>query len=307
MKRSTQKKRKRTVFLLLATITICLSAIVLLLPEAMREERGGSPAGVLGGRGSIADPSPSNQSPGGGISGQRGRLPVEKRPPDERVRLTVVLDDAGYNLSDLDKVLEFPGALTVAVLPHLPYSSEAAERIRDAGKELILHLPMEPKGSADPGPGAITSSHGSEEIWQRLEIAFASVPGAKGLNNHMGSKAMEDPLVLSAIMEYLRVNDKFFLDSKTTSQTVAAQLAESYDVPLIERSVFLDNVVTDEAIREQFLRGVDIARRQGSAILVGHVKNPEVMVVLNQMYPLLAGQGVDMINLATQLDLEKAD
>ena len=307
-KESTQKKRKRTVFLLLATITICLSAIVLLLPEAIREERA---AGVPGGRDPGEPGSAAHQSPAsglaGGISGQRGRLPIKKRPPDVRVRLTVVLDDAGYNLTDLDEVLEFPGALTVAVLPHLPYSREAAERIRDAGKELILHLPMEPKGNADPGPGAITSSHAGEDIRQRLESAFASVPGAQGLNNHMGSKAMEDPLVVAPVMEYLRVNSKFFLDSKTTSQTVAPQLAESYDVPLIERSVFLDNVVTEEAIREQFLRGLDIARRQGSAILVGHVKNPEVMLVLNQMYPLLAGQGVDMMDLATQFDLEEED
>jgi len=266
-----------------------------------------SPAGVPGERDSDGHGSITHPNPAGGISGQRGRLPVKKRPPDERVRLTVVLDDAGYNLSNLDEVLEFPGALTVAVLPHLPYSKETAERIREAGKELILHLPMEPKGNADPGPGAITSSHAAEDIQQRLASAFASVPGAQGLNNHMGSKAMEDPLVVAPIMEYLRVNDKFFLDSKTTSQTVAPQLAESYNVPLLERSVFLDNVVTEEAIREQFLRGVNIARSQGSAILVGHVKNPEVMAVLKQMYPLLAGQGVDMIDLATQFDLEETD
>ena len=234
-------------------------------------------------------------------------MPVEKQPSYERARLTVVLDDAGYDLNDLDSVLAFPGALTVAVLPHLPHSREAAERILNAGKELILHMPMEPQGNADPGPGAISTSHNSDEIRQRLESAFASVPGAKGLNNHMGSRAMEDPRVVATIMEFLRVKGMFFMDSKTTSLTVAPQLAESYDIPMIARSVFLDNIVTEQAIEDQFSRGMDIARRMGSAILVGHVKNPEVMVVLNQMYPVLAEEGIEMISLASQFNLEVSE
>ncbi len=234
-------------------------------------------------------------------------MPVEKQPSYERARLTVVLDDAGYDLSDLDAVLAFPGALTVAVLPHLPHSREAAERILSAGKELILHMPMEPQGNEDPGPGAISTSHDNDEIRRRLESAFASVPGAKGMNNHMGSRAMEDPRVVGTIMDFLRVNGMFFLDSKTTSLTVAPQLAESYHIPLMERSVFLDNVVMEQAIEEQFSRGMDIARRKGSAILVGHVKNPEVMAVLNQMYPFLDQEGIEMISLASQFNLEVSE
>jgi polysaccharide deacetylase 2 family uncharacterized protein YibQ len=308
------KIRKRTVFVLLLTIAVCLAVIVLLLPpkSTLQDSRDGKAEREI-----RSAPAADRTTPGGRLKAptalrrpeQKEALQAEKkpRPPDVRVRVSVVLDDAGYNLTDLEAVLGFPGELTVSVLPHLPYSAEAARRVREAGKEVILHLPMEPQGNADPGPGAITTAHDRDEIWRRLESAFASVPEAAGMNNHMGSKAMEDTRVVASVMEYLREHNKFFLDSKTTPRTVAKELAESFGVLLLERSIFLDNVVAEDSIEEQFLRGLDVARNQGSAILVGHVRNPEVMMVLNKMYPLLSEQGVEMRALSTLIESEKAD
>ena len=223
------------------------------------------------------------------------------RPSDEPAHLAIVIDDAGYNLSLLEPFLKFPAPLTVAVLPHLEYSSDAARRTLEAGKEVILHCPMEPIGDSDPGPGVIEDGLEAEEIRDLLDRAFTSVTEAGGMNNHMGSKVMQDPRVMDIIMEYLEEKGKFFLDSRTVSSSVAESAAEEHGVLHLSRSVFLDNDGSADAIRKQLIDGVELAKHQGYAILIGHVYNPAIITVLEEIYPTLEGQGVRVTFLSELL------
>ena len=213
-------------------------------------------------------------------------------------RLSVVIDDAGYSLEDIKPFLDYPGKLTIAVLPNLPYSTEIAGRAKAAGKEVIMHCPMEPIENLDPGPGVILTGLSNREIRERLAENFESVLEAEGMNNHMGSKATADPRVMGVVMEYLFEHGKFFLDSRTSTRTVARNTAEVHGVPYLERSVFLDNVTGNGPIKEQFMKGINLAQNKGSAILTGHVRNVEILSVLNEISPLLTGNRIKTVLLS---------
>jgi len=211
----------------------------------------------------------------------------------------------GYSLEDLEAFLDFPGPITLSVLPNLPYSEESARRIFEAGKELLLHQPMEAENGSDPGPGAILTSQEDEQIRSILEASFAQVPQAAGMNNHMGSLATADPRVMNVIMDYLKSNRRFFLDSRTTTKTLGPETAKAYAVPYLERDIFLDNEPEGRAIKQALEEGMDVASREGSAILIGHVRNPQIVDVIDALLKELDRAGVELVFLSDLL--EEAD
>jgi hypothetical protein len=212
--------------------------------------------------------------------------------------LAVIIDDAGYSLSELQPFLELPGPLTIAVLPNLPNSREAARRVLAAGKDLILHCPMEALGGENAGPGALRTDQSPQEIESLLAQAFASVPGANGMNNHMGSRATADPAFMNVVLGYLKREGKFYVDSRTTAATVGPQIAESLGVPWLQRDVFIDRDTADSEITAAFTKGVGEARAKGSAVLIGHVQTRGVIDILRAEESGLAGQGVRLARLA---------
>lgn len=216
------------------------------------------------------------------------------------IPLAIVLDDAGHNLADAEAYLRFPGKLSVAVLPQLVFSAEVAARAAQAGKEVILHLPMEPQGPSDPGPGAIKVGYDGPAVIGLLERHFGSL-GTRGVNNHMGSRATADPRIMDTVMAYLKRTDRFFLDSRTTADSVARESAARHGVPFLSRDVFLD-VSTDEAtVSSAIDRGMAIAREQGRAILIGHVTNRVVLSVLESRLPEIERAGFELVYLSEML------
>ncbi len=231
-----------------------------------------------------ASPADSRKASGGterGGSGRASRIPAAPPQRPERVgRLALIIDDAGYNLADLQPFLDFPGPIAIAVLPHLPHSAEAARRVTASGKELLLHMPMQPLNGENPGPGAIRVDQSDAEIDDLLTSAFNSVPGARGLNNHMGSRATADLRVMSALMRSLKREGKFFVDSRTTPQSAAARAAAEWGVPFLQRDVFLDNERDEPDIEASISLGVTEARTGGKAILIGHVHSPQILAIV---------------------------
>jgi len=213
----------------------------------------------------------------------------------------VVIDDVGNNLSDLEPFLQIPGPLTFAVLPALPHSAEAARRAHAAGKEVIVHMPMEPIGDENPGPGAVLVAQSDSEIRERLERALQDVPQARGMNNHMGSRVVADRRVMAAVMDTLRAHGLFFLDSRTTADTVARELAAERELPFLERSVFLDNVPEAGEVEARLREGLAIALDRGYAILIGHAQSAATREVLARLLPSLEAGGFERVDLARLL------
>ena len=133
--------------------------------------------------------------------------------PGSRGALVFVIDDAGHNLRDLEPFLNFPGPITIAVLPGLPYSAEAARRVRASGRELLLHQPMESIGGTDPGPGAIMAGMGSDEIRAIISRNLDELGPVAGMNNHEGSRITMDAEAMETILDISRERGIFFLDS----------------------------------------------------------------------------------------------
>jgi polysaccharide deacetylase 2 family uncharacterized protein YibQ len=224
-------------------------------------------------------------------------LPPERPQPEERGMLALIVDDAGYSLDELQAFLDLPMPLTVAVLPNLPNSTEAARRVLAAGKDLILHCPMEPGGGENPGPGAILTGQSPAVIRGLLDADFASVPGALGMNNHMGSKATADEAVMAVVLAYLKDKGKLFVDSRTTADTAGPRIAQSLGLPILQRDVFLDDDTKESAIADWLGKGIGEARTRGSAVVIGHVQNRGVVDILRAAERTLAEQGVRMARL----------
>jgi hypothetical protein len=215
--------------------------------------------------------------------------------------LAIIIDDAGYSLDELQAFLDLPLPLTVAVLPELPHSTEAARRVLAAGKDVILHCPMEPLGESDPGPGAIFTGQSPEKIREILDSDFTSVPGALGMNNHMGSKATADSAVMTSVLGYLKSRGKLFIDSRTTSVSVSSRIAESLEMPILQRDVFIDDDLDLAGIVAGFDKAVSAAKSRGTAVAIGHVQNRGVAATLRSEQGRLVSEGVRVTRLAEVL------
>jgi polysaccharide deacetylase 2 family uncharacterized protein YibQ len=287
---STQKNRVAKSIFLLSLIAACLICLMLLVQNCQQEaaERPG---------GTISRPAGPEAFPGPSVGSEETDTPLSVIAPLAAYpRICIVIDDVGYSLEKLDPFLKYPGPLTLSVLPHLAFSREASRLIKEAGKELILHLPMEPVGDADPGPGAILTSYDEETIRRLLDESLASVPGAVGVNNHMGSKAMADSRVMEVVMRYFAEHDMFFLDSGTTPDSKAPEWAERLGVPLLERDLFLDNEASE--IAEQLQSGITLAEESGSAVLIGHVKNREIVEHMERLDDFWPAAGLTAVTLS---------
>ncbi|MDR1627028.1 MAG: divergent polysaccharide deacetylase family protein [Spirochaetia bacterium] len=215
--------------------------------------------------------------------------------PAAKGRIAIILDDAGYQNALLKTFVGFGGRLTVAVLPGLPGSAEAARIIRAAGKETMLHLPMQPRRGEDPGPQAILSSMDDQTILRLTKKHIDSLPGLKGVNNHMGSLATEDPRVMGLVLGVLKERGLFFIDSRTTTDSAGPRIASRLGLPFRERSVFLDNEQDALAIQGYFETGKQIAAKQGWAVMIGHVWCAELAGLLPLLYEKALAEGYEFL------------
>jgi polysaccharide deacetylase 2 family uncharacterized protein YibQ len=186
--------------------------------------------------------------------------------------LAIVIDDVGYSLERSDRVIALPGPLTIGVLPFAPHAAEAARRAGFAGKEVILHQPMQPMAASHVHDvdGTLTLNMGPERFSRLFAEAIKAVPNVIGVNNHTGSLLTQHAEPMNLLMEQISARGLFFLDSRTTHKTVALSVAQKWRVPSIQRDVFLDHVVSRDAVAHQFHRAIEIARRNGHAVVIAH-------------------------------------
>lgn len=211
--------------------------------------------------------------------------------------ICVVLDDVGQNNYNYKPFLEIGIPLTFAVLPELPYSLTAVREIKQAGFNVILHQPMQSLGGNNPGPGALYLNMEKTEIHKILDRHFSAYPFIRGMNNHMGSAVTADSQAMDSIFEYLASRKFFFLDSRTNSQSVAAEAAQKWNVPLVERSHFLDNKRDRESIRAALLQAAKDAQGAPYALCIGHVTSPETAFVLEKESINLRKKGIIFVTL----------
>ncbi|MCE1197017.1 divergent polysaccharide deacetylase family protein [bacterium] len=212
--------------------------------------------------------------------------------------LIIVIDDAGYSLTQLKPFLALPFPITIAVLPQVEHSAEAASLAADAGKEVVLHQPMQALGGNNPGPGAIRLGMPREEVASTLAKNLDGLPQAIGVNNHMGSAATRDQPIMAAVLELVKKRGIYYLDSLTAPGTATAALCRELSIPYWERDVFLDNSGDRQSIIGALEEGKKVASARGASVLIGHVWSAELAQTLADVYPSLIAEGYSLSTIS---------
>ncbi len=205
-----------------------------------------------------------------------------------RPRIALIIDDLGYDLGLARGFMNLKIPVGLSILPCAPFTRRIAAEGRRRGCELMVHLPMEPKGypAVNPGPGTLYTSMDAEQILSQLSEDLKRVPGAQGVNNHMGSLFTEDRRKMKIVLGALKRRHLFFVDSRTTAESVGYDLARKLGVPTAKRTVFLDNDLHSGAIASQVRRLLSMAREKGQAIGIGH-PHKETLSLLKKETSLL--------------------
>ena len=207
---------------------------------------------------------------------------------ESKPKVAIIIDDLGYDLDLAKSFMALDLAVSLSVLPMAPFTEKIVEAAQEKNCDIMLHLPMEPVTSRheDAGPGALLTNMSEKEIKRLLEEHLKRVPGARGVNNHMGSRFTESEDKMGILMNELKRRRLFYVDSRTTSRTVALEVAQRLGVAATKRNVFLDNDPTREAMTFQLQRLLAISRQSGKAVGIAH-PHPETAAFLRLNVPLL--------------------
>jgi uncharacterized protein len=233
----------------------------------------------------------------------------EARPATDRagdaavdgVRVALVIDDLGRSVEDVETLERLGVPLTYSVLPFEEETPAVVTHLRRHGDEILCHLPMEPVHGQNPGPGALTHAMGPAELRAATAAALAAVPGAVGANNHMGSLLSADERSMHEVIGVLADRNLFFLDSRTSPESVGYRVAAALGVPAAQRQVFLDGDQRPQIIREQFARTLSIARERGAAIAIGH-PHAATLAALAEEVPRAKALGYRFVPVSALLD-----
>ncbi|WJW75552.1 divergent polysaccharide deacetylase family protein [Thiohalobacter sp. IOR34] len=221
-------------------------------------------------------------------------------------RIALIIDDLGGRRAAGERVIALPGPVACSFLPYATHTPMLARQAHRAGKEVMLHLPMQ---AVEPRPldaGGLTLDMNRRLFLQTLNDDLARVPHLAGINNHMGSLLTRHPGHMRWLMEALRRQPGlFFVDSRTSRASVARRLAFEHGIPSLSRDVFLDAEPGGEAVRGQFRRLLQRARRQGFAVGIGH-PYPDTLKALETLLPALAAEGVRLVPVSELVERQYA-
>ncbi|OQY51530.1 MAG: hypothetical protein B6230_04570 [Desulfobacteraceae bacterium 4572_89] len=200
------------------------------------------------------------------------KKPVVPEAGDDIPRIAIIIDDIGYDRQMAMELYDLDPGITFSVLPFSPFGNSISQKLHAKGAEIMLHLPMEPVEypEVNPGPGALLSSMTPDILLDQLRKNLQDVPGAAGVNNHMGSKLTAQSDKINQIFTILKKEDLFFIDSRTSPVSQGKASARLLKLKFAQRDVFLDNVQDITYITGQLQSLIRIAKKHGTAIGIGH-------------------------------------
>ena len=217
----------------------------------------------------------------------------------QEAKIAVIIDDVGHRLDAGRRALALPGPVAVAILPHAPFAKTLAAEAVELELDVLVHMPMQPSSSADPGPGALTLAHGRGAIGAALAAALAAVPQAIGINNHMGSLYTRDAQAMDDFMaELAQRPGLIFVDSYTTHLSVGLMKAREHGIAALKRDVFVDADLSADALEAAWQRLLSIARERGFAVAIAH-PHPDVLALLER--EIAALDDIELVALSTLL------
>jgi polysaccharide deacetylase 2 family uncharacterized protein YibQ len=214
-------------------------------------------------------------------------------------QLAIIIDDVGYTRRNLE-LLNLPRPITLAILPDTPYGKRIAKQAAEQQRPLMLHLPMQARNQP-PQPGMLNISMNKAEFTEQLERTLDEYPWVSGVNNHMGSAMTRSKKSMNWLMQTLVKRHLFFVDSRTSSDSVAEQIASTYPILYQRRHVFLDHEDTPEFVSKQLRLAINKARKQAGVIAIGHPKRHTVNALKTLLPELLKESQVELVTLSELL------
>jgi len=297
-------------------LSFFLGAFLALLGYAylshLKVEKGHRPE-ILNRKGPAADKSAQGPRLGPGIV--KKNIPPSQPPPKTeegeppairargRPKIAIVIDDLGREDPLSRELLLLDAPLTLSILPLMAHSRSLALEARQKGKEVVLHLPMEPHGypSVKPGKGALLREMDEERLLRQLAQDIESVPNIKGVSNHMGSRFMECPGKVKIVLSDLKRRGLFFFDSRTTPQSVGLKTAKVIGLRAVERTLFIDHAPGEETIRRKLEHLMQVSLSSGAAIGIGHPHSRTIQSI-REMIPRIREKGIEIVPLSALSD-----
>ncbi len=215
--------------------------------------------------------------------------------PPGQLRVAIILDDGGYGGASTDAVWTLDSGLTLAILPNTPFGEATALQATALGFEVMLHMPMETYRGIATFPGQLETAMDAAQIRAITEAALEQVPGATGVNNHTGGKFTADAAAMRTFLQIIQEYGLYFIDSRTTGSSVALEEARALGIPCAARHVFLDNQLDREYIRRQFTQMIDVVKKRGEAVAIGHFRR-DTVAVLQEMLPELEKESIQLVH-----------
>jgi polysaccharide deacetylase 2 family uncharacterized protein YibQ len=205
--------------------------------------------------------------------------------------VALIIDDLGYDKKIAQKFAQLNVILTFSILPHSPFQQPIARLARSKGLEIMIHMPMEPVEypQVDPGPGTLLTSMSPDELIDQLDQNLDTLPGAKGVNNHMGSRMTSESTQMYQIFSVLKKRGLYFIDSRTTAESLCEPSARLFQIPFAQRDVFIDHLLEPNFIRNQINELIRIAKKNGAAVGIMHPHSMTIKI-LQEMMPDLKKQ-----------------
>lgn len=213
--------------------------------------------------------------------------------------VSIIIDDIGYRFIEDKQMMDLPGDLTYAILPNGPKAKQSANYAYRQGKEVILHMPMQSTLGVLAEEGVLDVDMDEKDVIAAMREAFNKVPHAIGMNNHQGSLLTRHPGHMTWVMKEMARQGYFFVDSRTSKQSIAEKMAREQNVPALRRDVFLDHDIDHDSIKAQFNELIIIAKKKGYAVGIGH-PHPETIAALKELLPTLRLQGVKLEPISYQ-------
>ncbi|OOF45067.1 divergent polysaccharide deacetylase family protein [Rodentibacter trehalosifermentans] len=196
-----------------------------------------------------------------------------------QAKLAIVIDDVGYHPKEDAAIFAMPREISVAIIPVAPYAKIRNQEAKKQGRDILIHMPMQPMGQMKLEEGGLHLGMSAEQVAQRVQNAKNVVSYAIGMNNHMGSAATADSTLMRHLMSALHTQHLFFLDSRTIGRSVAGKMAKEQGVRSLDRHIFLDDSNEFADVQRQFQAAIQYARKHGTAIAIGHPRKNTVAVL----------------------------
>jgi polysaccharide deacetylase 2 family uncharacterized protein YibQ len=277
--RNRRSKARKVAFIVIPSLLILFLAVFLTLWKAPpKKKREGQ---------IVPPPIPTEEK-------KEERKGETRQPPPPR--LALIIDDGGYNTAKFKGMLGMGKALTFAILPNTPHAREFALLAHRDGSEVMLHLPMEPHEeefySLEKDTVLTGMSH--REIQKILLNDLKQIPYVRGVNNHMGSKATEDPKVMQALMQALRKEKLYFIDSHTSPHTLGPEMAQRVGVASAQNDKFIDREKDVDAIKKAIRLAMKKAKKEGKVVAIGH-PHPLTARAIKEMIPEIEREGIRLV------------